>query len=215
MLDDSWQLGTRFGSYDLSFDETLQSARGSRRAHLTFDIVGMSYSHEAARHDFLLDAPEQQIVRLVLEQEKFRPRLQIQDIHLLERCEVRPKDMENPCRDIRKALSHSSNSRYRVSFRDWEWDHLGKLGTLTHGWNSFWWTVDRHPVLFGACILLVALGIRKSVTRAHRRGLRYLRRSDGDLEEIQVEEAGSNSLDLGKNTIRPRSPLSITIRGKS
>ncbi|KAF2237962.1 hypothetical protein EV356DRAFT_331728 [Viridothelium virens] len=216
MLDDSWKMGTRFGTYVLSFDETLQSARGSRRTHLTFDIVGITYWHENTRHDFLLDARDQRIVRLVLEQEQFRPRLQIKDIQSIQRCDARPRDMENSCRNIRESLLHSSNGLHHVSFRDWEWDYLGKIGSFSHGWNSFWWTADHHPFLFILCVLLTVVAIRKFVTQAHRRGFRYLRRADGDFEEAVVEEIGSDGLSPGKKpTERARSPLSITIHAKS
>ena len=216
MLHESWRLGTRFGSYELSFDETLQSARGSRRTHLTFDVVGMSYSHHHSRHNFLLDAPEQQIVRLVLEQEQFRPRLQIKDIQLLGRCEARPKDIEKPCRNFRSSLLHSSNNLHRVSFRDWEWDRFGKMGTFRHGWNHFWWTADHHPFLFIFFVFLIVAVARKLVIQGHRRGFRYLRRSDGDLEEAEgEEETVSQNLDqASKQMKRTRSPLSITIRSK-
>jgi hypothetical protein len=143
MLDESWKLATRFGLYEVSFDETLQSASGSRRMHLTFDIVGITYMLEGHVRDFLLDAPPQEIIRVILEQDQYRPRVQIADVQLLGRCEARAKNSEASCRHLRQSLAHSNSAFNRVSFRTWEWDYYGKRGTILHHWNFLWWSLYR------------------------------------------------------------------------
>ncbi|KAI9657727.1 MAG: hypothetical protein M1821_002903 [Bathelium mastoideum] len=215
MLDETFRMGTRFGIYRLSFDETLQSAQGSRRTHLSFDIVGITYWHQSVRQDVLLDAPEQQIIRVVLEREKFRPRFLIKDIQLPERCEARSKNAGLPCHNIRSSLLHSSRGRNRISFRDWEWDLYGKIGTFGHAWSFLWRTADDHPFLSMVCFVLVVAGIRKLVAQAHKRGLKYHRHSSGDLEAFQIDGMERRRLNMHVSRMKKTAASSsITTRSK-
>ena len=200
MLDDAWRLRTRFGTYGISFDETVQSTRNSRRTYLSFDIIGISYSHNTSRHNFLLEDLHQQTIQLVLEQEPHRRRLQIKDIQLHDRCEARLKGTSQTCRSIQSSLP-SFDKIHRVSFRDWDWDEYGKIGTFMHSWNSFWWNIDRHPVLFVLFVVCIFFTFRKMSTQVHRRGLRYLRRSNGDLEETRIDETEPKNLYLDQERI--------------
>ncbi|KAI9708204.1 MAG: hypothetical protein M1820_004158 [Bogoriella megaspora] len=192
MLDESWKLGTRFGTYDISFDATLQSEAGPRQTHLMFDIVGMSYTHQTKRHDYILDAHDQRIIWLVLQREEYRPKMKIEDIQLLSRCDFLSKHSENLCGNIRKSLVKSKSRAWRVSFRVWEWDYYGKLGTVSHGWHFFWsnfwycFNVAVVPVGFVVCLVLTLLGTRRLVTRLKRlsRRLWTRQRDDGEVREV-------------------------------
>ena len=162
MLDESWNVGTQYGQFGLSYNYTVirQDNYGEL---LLFDITNVDIIYGSTPGGKELSWPNQQMVQIRLRREPGIDELKIHTIKLVDRFDPTPYT-NLPCR----------TSIVRSIFRSTEWDYYGHQGTWTRTWHIISWTFgdffESNMVIFIplGVLLLASYVIRRIATRSRR-----------------------------------------------
>ncbi|KAF2682976.1 hypothetical protein K458DRAFT_244056, partial [Lentithecium fluviatile CBS 122367] len=124
MLDRSFNLGTKYGCFELQYEHSLVGTGQTGKTWVQFDITG---AHITGRNpgSYMLDKEDQKMVQLLIREQVEPSDLYIENIQVVERKErVQPFRME--CGNL---------ALLRTEFNPLEWDYYGQFGTLTRSWH--------------------------------------------------------------------------------
>ncbi|OCK84234.1 hypothetical protein K432DRAFT_378812 [Lepidopterella palustris CBS 459.81] len=156
MLDESWNVGTKYGTFALSYEHTIAPTAERFVSLLQFNITNIDIKYGQYPGGAALEQPEQKFVQLTLSRANAEEGLKIKQIELVGR-DSRIKAAKLPCgRDA---------PVYRSIFRSTEWDYYGQQGTWMRTWHVVaWQTGDwleaKIPIFIlivicaGACFLV-------------------------------------------------------------
>jgi len=187
MLDESWNVGTKYGTFELSYLHTTMLEDRYIEV-LQFDITHIDISTGSNPGGKALDQPGQKLVQMRLSREIFEDGLKIKTIELVDREDaVKDTKFKRPC---------GRESPIRTVFRSTEWDYYGHIGMWERTFHLIPWTVGEwlynHIPLFiltGICLAGYFLILR----RAHRQQ-QAAGRGEEDVEAALLEETEEKDL---------------------
>ncbi|OAG11580.1 uncharacterized protein CC84DRAFT_1080633 [Paraphaeosphaeria sporulosa] len=139
MMDKSWNLGTKYGKFELQYEHTVVATREPGKSWIQFDVTGILYPYAMHKHDpkgyYELQAGDQKLVQILLREKAEPHELSIEDVQLVDRKD-RAKPYAMPCGRLAMA---------QTTFKPLEWDDYGKIGTWSRWFNLLW---DKTGELF-------------------------------------------------------------------
>ena len=187
MLDESWNVGTKYGTFELSYSHTTM-LEDRYTEILQFDITHIDISTGSNPGGKALDQPGQKLVQMRLSRENFEDGLKIKTIELVDR--------ENAMKDTKFKRPCGRESPIRTVFRSTEWDYYGHIGTWERTFHLTYWKVGEwlynHIALFiltGICFAGYFLILRRT-----RRQQRAAGRGEEDVEAALLGEIGEKDL---------------------
>ncbi|KAF2817106.1 uncharacterized protein BDZ99DRAFT_404513 [Mytilinidion resinicola] len=167
MMDKSWNVGTQYGSFEISFEQTTMMTNERLVQLLQFDITHAEIRWIQNPGVALLNQPKQKLIQLKLSQENMREGLKIKSIELVEQGE-KITHAKMPC--------GKEAPRFTQVFRATEWDYYGHIGTLAWTWKKATgeatdWLFDHTYLLFALVFVLVFLRRRIQQRREAKRAI--------------------------------------------
>jgi hypothetical protein len=132
MMDESWNLGTKYGEFELQYEHTVVGTRDPGKSWVQFDITGILYPYAIYSQDpkgyYELQAEGQKLVQILLRETAEPHELFIEDMQVVDRKD-RAKPYTMPCGRLAMA---------QTAFNPLEWDDYGKIGTWSRSFNLLW-----------------------------------------------------------------------------
>lgn len=151
LMDESWNLGTKFGRFELQYEHTVVATRESGKSWIQFDVTGILYPSATYTQDpmgyYELKAEGQKLVQILLHETTEPRELFIEDVQLVERKD-REKPYTMPCGRL---------AMVQTTFKPLEWDDYGKIGTWSRWFNLLW--SKTGDLFLGNLISLPILGV--------------------------------------------------------
>jgi hypothetical protein len=166
MLDRSFDLGTKFGRFDLQYEHTVIGTKEAGKIWIQFDIIGAHITGQNSG-SYLLDKQGQKMVQVLLREQMDMDTkgLYIEDIQVVER-----KDRVQPLK-----MKCGRLAMVQTEFNPLEWDYYGQFGTLTRSWHLFLWKTSRFISRNGLVLIVLAI-VAGAVTLVRRRVARQQKR---------------------------------------
>ncbi|KAL1591997.1 hypothetical protein SLS60_011589 [Paraconiothyrium brasiliense] len=132
LMDDSWNLGTKFGRFELQYEHTVVGTREPGKFWIQFDVTAILYTPElyakngSGYHE--LKREDQKLVQILLRETAEPHDLFMEEVQLVDRKD-RAKPYKMECGRLAMA---------RTVFKPLEWDHYGKIGTWSRAFYMLW-----------------------------------------------------------------------------
>jgi hypothetical protein len=128
MLDSSWRVGTKYGTFELQYEHTLLATNQPGEEWVQFDIIG-AHRRGINPGSGVLDKDGQKMVQVLLRQDMSdnAPTLSIKDIQVVER-----KDRVQPLK-----MKCGKLAIIKTVYDPREWDYYGQFGTFSRSWSVF------------------------------------------------------------------------------
>lgn len=172
MLDDSWTVGTKYGSFDLQYEHAVVATHVRGRNWVQFDVLGIHMMHGHNQGKYFLDKQGQRMVQVLLREEPDSRALHIEEVQVVER-EGKAKPFKMQC---------GKYAIVKTQYNPLEWDFYGKLGTVSRVWHLLAWKLHEYIMQIGFASILVVGFIRWRFYQAQKRELAADRAWEADLE---------------------------------
>ncbi|KAJ4350358.1 uncharacterized protein N0V89_008979 [Didymosphaeria variabile] len=132
LMDDSWNLGTKFGTFELQYEHTVVGTREPGKSWIQFDVTGILYTPQiyakSGNGYYLLKNEDQKIVQILLRETAEPHQISMEDVQIIDR-----KDRAKPYR-----MECGRLAMARTVFNPLEWDRYGKIGTWSRAFYMLW-----------------------------------------------------------------------------
>ncbi|KAJ4299445.1 hypothetical protein N0V90_004690 [Kalmusia sp. IMI 367209] len=178
MMDKSWDLGVKYGLFELQYEHSIIGMREPGKSWIQFDITGIIYPSESREKNnhYELRAEGQKMVQILLRETAEPHELYMEDVQVVER-----KDRAQPY-----VMKCGRLAMAQTAFNPLEWDSYGKFGTWSRSFNLLLWNMGElfwnNLPLFVIMAILIPL-----VTLAHwvvRR--QQLRAATSDVDDAET-----------------------------
>jgi len=159
MMDNSWNVGTQYGNFEISFEHTTMMTEEHLVQLLQFDITHADYRYGQNPGVAILNQPEQKLIQLKLSRESMAVGLKIKSIELVQQGEKITKAIM-PC--------GKQAPRFTQVFRATEWDYYGHIGTWLWTFNKITdegadWAFGHIPHFVIAALIIGLVVIRRRI----------------------------------------------------
>ena len=175
MLDSSWNLGTKFGRFDLQYEHSVVGTKAFGKTWIQFDVLGAHLTGCRKPRSYMLDKEGQKMVQVLVAQHPDHEQLFIEDIQVVER-----KDRLQPYR-----MDCGRLAILQTQYNPLEWDYYGQFGTMTRSWHLLLWKTG-HFVSRNGLVLIIVAVVFGAVTLVRRRVDRLQQRSVVDDAEVAL-----------------------------
>lgn len=157
MLDRSWVVGTKYGTFELQYEHAVIGTRAFGRNWIQFDVTAVHQRSTYNAASAKLDKEGQKMVQILLREPVDRAELYIEDVQVVER-EDRVKPFKMKCGKL---------AMMRTEYNPLEWDYYGKIGTVTRTLRLMLSSItDSWGVLtFWAVVISAAVFFRRRIVR--------------------------------------------------
>jgi hypothetical protein len=177
MLDESFNVGTKYGRFELSYEHIATLAE-PRVEVLRFDVTNVDITSSTNPGTYELSKAGQKAVEIKISQDSWEEGLKIQSIELVDRGQAIPHG---------KMACGKDAPISDVKFRSTEWDYYGQQGTFA---RSFWVVWDESLEFFiGSIPLMVVLTtFAGALALVRRRQLMQMEQAKAQSEFYMVDE---------------------------
>ncbi|KAF2732317.1 hypothetical protein EJ04DRAFT_470349 [Polyplosphaeria fusca] len=149
MIDESWRVGTKYGTFELQYEHTVLATKQPFEEWLQFDIKAIHMRQQNNPGSANLDKDGQKMVQVLLSQEirEEKIHLSIKDVQLVER-HHRAQPIRMPC---------GKDAIVKTAYNPLEWDYYGKFGTWTRTMRKIWWGIGHFFDVNGFYIIIVSI----------------------------------------------------------
>lgn len=162
LMEASWNLGTKFGTFELQYEHTVVGTREPGKSWIQFDVTGIHYYDKT---HYELRAESQKMVQILLRETAEPHALFMEEVQVVDR-----KDRAQPY-----VMDCGKLAMVQTSFNPLEWDHYGKLGTWSRSLNMMWFRMlhifwDFLPlVIISIVVIPIVLFVRWVAKRGSQR----------------------------------------------
>ncbi|KAF2652397.1 hypothetical protein K491DRAFT_681406 [Lophiostoma macrostomum CBS 122681] len=149
MSHDAWNLGTKYGTFELEYEHALLATPRYGEQYLQFDVTRIHMRSTHNPGSYSMDRDGQKMVQLLLVQDMSNDKLEltIKDIQVIER-----QDRQDPIK-----MDCGKYAIITRKFNPLEWDYYGKFGTAERAWHQILWDTLKFIDRNGLIIIIVSL----------------------------------------------------------